>query len=124
MQEPLITAIFCRFFEISDLRNKARVWAKLSKRLFDGRTEAVSLAAIQACVLLSLVAFGEGEMQMESLYGAQAVSMVQLRGFPAPLSNDAVQQETEIRGKLTFNHQLISLSYLIHYSLVDRLDAG
>lgn len=84
----------------------------------------MSLAAIQACVLLSLVAFGEGEMQMESLYGAQAVRMVQLRGFPAPLSNDAVQQETEIRGKLTFNHQLISLSYLIHYSLVDRLDAG
>ncbi|CAG8898975.1 unnamed protein product [Penicillium egyptiacum] len=93
----LITSSFCRFFETSDLRERARVWAYHSKRLFDSRTEAVSLAAIQACVLLCTIAFGEGDMEMESLYGAQAIRMVQLKGLPVALSSSAIQRETEIR---------------------------
>lgn len=98
----LTIAWFCRFFETSELRDRARVWADHSKRLFDSRTKAVSLTAIQACVLLGTIAFGEGDMQMESLYGAQAVRMVQLKGLSIARSSNDIQRETKIRGMEPF----------------------
>ncbi|KAH8689435.1 hypothetical protein BGW36DRAFT_330143 [Talaromyces proteolyticus] len=82
----------------SERWSRGRLWANYSKHLFDSRIEVVSLAAIQACVLLSTIAFCEGEMEMESLYGAQAIRMIQLKGrLTDSLPSNPIQRETAIR---------------------------
>lgn len=62
-------------------------------------------------------------MERESLYGAQAIRMIQLRVLPDPLVSDIVQRETEIRGRLS-TAVLLLASLTCIYSMVDGLDAG
>ena len=54
---------------------------------------------MQACSLLSIVSFTEGDMATETLYGALAIRMVQALDLPRKLSSDLIQRETEIRGR-------------------------
>ena len=79
--------------------DRGRDWARRSRQLFNERAEAVSLQAIQGCVLLGNLVSTEGDTAQESLYGAQAIRMVQLLGLPHRQCSDIVQRETEIRGK-------------------------
>ncbi|KAF5639660.1 alpha-glucosidase (maltase) [Fusarium sp. NRRL 52700] len=81
----------------SELCERRKDWSSHSKRLFNDRTEPVSLSAIQACMLLCCISASEGETEMESLYGAQAIRMVQLRRLQTSLSTHKLQREMEIR---------------------------
>ncbi|KIW17029.1 hypothetical protein PV08_04220 [Exophiala spinifera] len=85
------------WFQDSNRWTRGSVWANYSKHLFDNRKDKVSLAAIQSCVLLSTIAFCDVDMEMESLYGAQAIRMVQLKALPDQRGESLVQRETEIR---------------------------
>ena len=58
----------------------------------------MSLTAVQTCLLLSIVAFAEGEMVTESLYGALAIRMIQLMDIPNRVYEDEIQKEVEVRG--------------------------
>ncbi|KLP06155.1 Uncharacterized protein Y057_3151 [Fusarium fujikuroi] len=81
----------------SELWELRRDWATRSKRLLDDRKEPVSLSAIQACMLHCCISAAEGETEMESLYGAQAIRMIQLRRLQTSLSTNRLQREIEIR---------------------------
>ena len=58
----------------------------------------MSLTAVQTCLLLSIVAFAEGEMVRESLYGTLAIRMIQFMDIPNRVYEDEIQKEVEIRG--------------------------
>lgn len=68
--------------------------------MFNDRKESVSLLALQSCLLLHILAFIEGDMESQSLYGALAIRMTQLLDLPSKLSSDRIQRETEIRGRM------------------------
>lgn len=80
-------------------RERGRPWAVYAKHLFDHRTQLILLASIQACALLSIVAFTDGDMAAECLYGALAIRIVQALDLPRALSSDLIRRETETRGR-------------------------
>jgi hypothetical protein len=88
------------FFDGIDPHLRGRAWAEYARHLFYLRSEAVSLTAIQTCCILGSLSFIEGDTANESLYGAQAIRMVQLLDLPNSLSTNWVRRETEIRGTL------------------------
>lgn len=100
------------FFEEHDRWDRGRVWANGAKTLFNVREVPINLIAVQACSLQSILAFVEGDMATESLYGALAIRMVQLLGLPQKLSSDCVERETEIRGMYSPESHLITFSNL------------
>lgn len=90
--------------------------------MFNNRKETVSLLALQSCLLLHIIAFVEGDMESQSLYGALAIRMVQLLDLPRKLSSDRVERETQIRSKSRLFHLPNSTKYF--FSMVDNLVNG
>jgi hypothetical protein len=88
-----------RCFQDIDPWTRGRAWAEQCRILFNNRAEAVSSLALQSCLLLHILAFIEGDMESQSLYGALAIRMVQLLDLPRKLSPDRIQRETEIRSR-------------------------
>ena len=66
---------------------------------FNSRTEPISLAALQGCILLAFVALAEGDSHQEALLLSQAICMVRVLGLPVKLDSNPIQREVQIRGK-------------------------
>jgi alpha-L-rhamnosidase len=78
---------------------RAQHWLKTAVQAFNARSELINLASLQGSVLLSFVAFTEGDSAQEALLASQAICMIQLMRLPINLSSDPIQREVEIRGK-------------------------
>ncbi|KAL4874353.1 cutinase-domain-containing protein [Aspergillus karnatakaensis] len=76
---------------------RAQHWLKTAVQAFNARSELINLSSLQGSILLSFVAFTEGDPSQEALLASQAICMIQMLRLPMNLSSDPIQREVEIR---------------------------
>jgi hypothetical protein len=85
------------FFRDTSPLDRAKPWFQQAIQSFNSRSELISIASLQGSILLSFVAFVEGDFHQEALLAAQAICMVQRLQLPVRLSPDHVEKEVQIR---------------------------
>lgn len=94
------------YFANVDARVRGRPYAREAERLLDLRD--VSLATIQACVLLGAFVITEGEPAPEALYYGIACRTAMLIDLPNLPVLTRLEQEVNIRGKSQINIMVMS----------------
>ncbi|KAL2851219.1 hypothetical protein BJX68DRAFT_275258 [Aspergillus pseudodeflectus] len=85
------------FFDGIHPWDRGKPWLKAAIQAFYARSELIDLASLQGSILLSHVAYVEGDSAQEALLASQAIRMVQMLRLPENLSPDPIQREVEIR---------------------------
>ncbi|KAJ0415380.1 hypothetical protein BJY00DRAFT_266286 [Aspergillus carlsbadensis] len=85
------------FFDGIHPWDRGKPWLKAAIQAFYARSELINLASLQGSILLSHVAYVEGDPAQEALLASQAICMVRMLHLPENLSPDPIQREVEIR---------------------------
>lgn len=102
-------------FGDSDPRERGDSYADQSNRLLDLRD--VSLATVQACVLLGAFSITRGEAAAESIYYCTACRIANFLDLVNRPSSDAIEREVNIRGMSLFSTFVHLLMRSVWWSL-------
>ena len=88
------------FFANSDPWERGRPLARKCKDLLDLRS--ISLATIQACVLLGTICFAEAEAEAEALYYSVANRLAQMLDLLYKPTSTELERQLNLRGNVCF----------------------